>query len=240
MREKAWKEGDGSFWGGTRVQDRRREKGSGIGKSRGEGGTNKESETESEGNREGNRERETEGDAERWKKWEGETDLRERNGEESEAFWIFSLQDFVSVAQWSFSSSGKNFLPLSNSSSPFILLWLSFSVFLCSFLSASAPPSTFLVSALSVHLFISLSPCLNSFVLAPVSLSRTFCPCLRPSFDGLLSLLSSSRLHRPLFSQDASLQGVLHHQNGTETGGERESSFSGSNLDRVLEGCCFL
>lgn len=51
-------------------EDRRREKGSGIGKSRGEGGTNKEPPI-----REGETERgETEGDAERWKKWEGGTD----------------------------------------------------------------------------------------------------------------------------------------------------------------------
>lgn len=57
---------------------------------------------ESEGNRERNR-----GRCREMEKVGGRNRLRERNGEESEAFWIFSLQDFVSVAQWSFSSSGK-------------------------------------------------------------------------------------------------------------------------------------
>lgn len=49
------------------MEDRRREKGSGIGKGHGEGGTSEESPI-------GEREGETEGDAERWKKWAGETD----------------------------------------------------------------------------------------------------------------------------------------------------------------------
>ena len=48
-------------------EDRRREKGSGIGKRYGEGGTSKESPIRE-------REREIEGDAKRWKEWEGETD----------------------------------------------------------------------------------------------------------------------------------------------------------------------
>ena len=60
----------------------------------------------------GERASETEGERNRGRcremeKVGGRNRLRERNGEESEAFWIFSLQDFVSVAQWSFSSSGK-------------------------------------------------------------------------------------------------------------------------------------
>lgn len=49
-----------------RLEDRRREKGSGIGKNNAEGGTSEESPI-------GEREKRREGDAERWKEWEGGT-----------------------------------------------------------------------------------------------------------------------------------------------------------------------
>lgn len=223
-------------------RNRRREKGSGIGKSHGEGGTNKESPIRE-------RERETErgepeGDAERWKKWEGETGWGRGTERRVRRLDLF-LQDFVSVAQWSFSSSGKTFpLPLSISSSPSILLWLSFSVLLSSFLSVSAPPSTFLVSSLPVSplslsfpLSAFLPPCLKVSLRVHLPVSHTFCPYLRPSFNGLHPLLSSSRLLRPLFSQDASLQGVLH-QNGTET--EGEGAWSHAWFKRCKCGHCFV
>lgn len=106
-------------------------------------------------------------------------------------------------------------LCLRGSVEPF-LLWKNFlfpsvSFLLCLFffsLSSLHLPVFSFLSTLSVLSFITL--------FFHLYLPHTFGPDLRPSFDGLHSLLSSSRLIQPLFSQDASLQ-VLLHQNGTET-----------------------
>lgn len=174
------------------MQDRRREKGSGIGKSHEEGGTNEESpirERDAERGGKSGREKQTEG-------------VKQR-GKYTGSFLSRILSLRLSGA---FPSLEKLFL----------FLCLDF------FLSLISAPSTSLVSALSPPVSL-LSPSFPLSVILFVHLStpRTFCPYLRPSFDGLHSLLSSSRLIQPLFSQDASLQGVLH-QNGTETERERE------------------
>lgn len=110
------------------------------------------------------------------------------------------------------------FLPLHSSLTQFFCL--SRSISLCTifhvltFLSLPVP-----LRSPSFPLSLFLSLCLKFSPRFHLSFSHTFSPYRRPSFDGLHPLLSSSRLLQPLFSQDASLQGVLH-QNGTET--ERE------------------
>lgn len=142
---------------------------------------------------------------------------------------MFSLQDFVSVAQWIFSSSGKTFslsFCLSFPPPPFFSdsIFLSLSSFL------SAPSSTFLVSSLSRFLC-SPRPSLYQSLCLYV-LSSPLLPSLFLSY--VLSLSPSFFRWPPLSafllpSQDASLQGMLH-QNGTAT--EREEGV-GSHVCNV-------
>lgn len=180
------------------MQDIRREVGSGIGKSHEEGGTDGESPIRE-------REGETDRDAERDGKSGRE---KQAEGVRQRGKYIGSFLSRI-LSLW-FSGAFPSLEKLSL-----------FSVFLSLFLSVSAPSSTFFVSSLSLFLFflllfpsfyLSFSLCLK-FSLLP-STSCTFSPYFHPSFDGPHSLLSSSRLIQPLFSQDASLQGLLH-QNGT-------------------------
>lgn len=135
------------------------------------------------------REKEKPGDAGTWKKWEGET---KRRG----SCWIsvLCLSGAFPPLSFSFCLSFSSHSPLTQ------LFCL---------------PVHFLQSLLGRSLFCSACP---KPLTAGVCHSPTFCPHLGHSLDGLRSLLSSSCLLQPLFSQDASLQGVLH-QNGSETVG---------------------
>lgn len=179
------------------------------------------------------RERETERRKQRDGKVGGRDRLRERNREESEAFGSFLSRILSLWLSGAFPPLEKLSLflclsfppPRFFSDSIFLSLSVHFSQTLCnifhvlSFLSLSQVLSLFLSFSLSFPSSVFLSPCLKFFSASISSPCHTFCPSLRPPFDGLHSLPSSSSLLQPLFSQDASLQGVLH-QDGTET--ERE------------------
>lgn len=117
------------------------------------------------------------------------------------------------MVQWNFSFSGKTF---SFSLSQFFCLAQFISLSLHHLPRSSLPLSPSFSCSFFVLLFY-----FSSFPFFHLSTSCTFSPYLPPSFDGLHSLLSSSCLTQPLFSQDASLQGLLH-QNGTETERGRE------------------
>lgn len=145
------------------VEDRRREKGSGIGTSSGEGGTSEQSPI---------RERKKRGN------WEMQRDGNSgREKEESEADGSFFLQDLVSVAQWSFTSSGKTF-----SLSLLLLLFFPDSVFL-PFSAYISPLCTLVLSpsfsSVSLSLydfgFPSVSLILSLPLSALFSMASTFC-----------------------------------------------------------------
>lgn len=105
---------------------------------------------------------------------------------------------------------------LSFSLSLFLPLHLSLTHSFCSFLPVSAPSSAFLPL---------LSP---AFLYAVSSASRSL--ALSSPVAALLSM--ASRFLQTLFSQDASLQGLLH-QNGIETGSEMGVVFGSRDVNVV-------
>lgn len=184
---KAWKERDENLWGDWRTEGGKKEVGLARTTQRVERARSHPSGRE----RNGEREMQRDGKSGREEQTEGEKQRGEWGG------WIFPLQDFVSVAQWSFSSSGKTF-PLS----PFSCLFLPLHSSLTQFFSLSQFTSLSLCKlvfsyALCLHQFLwSLSLSDFSVALSLYDLSYPSLPSLSvsPSLPLILSSLISALL----------------------------------------------